>query len=174
MNVSTRFYINPFSGLSRKVQKPKSVTDEYPDGWTDGQAHSYSPPPTPLAGEIRPFEQGSAKFESKYIIKDFFSLKIMYLKILFGKCKAILPRSEWVNSEIRSFRGHFLHVPSQWETMLHCNIVSHWLVAYTKWSLGLNELEELCLSPCCLTSRALMSHSRSCPSRMRAARPQKE
>ena len=24
---------------------------------------------------------------------------------------------------------------SQWETTLHCNVVSHWLSAYTKWSL---------------------------------------
>ena len=26
-----------------------------------------------------------------------------------------------------------------WETMLHCNIASHWLGAYTKWSLKHNE-----------------------------------
>ena len=32
-------------------------------------------------------------------------------------------------------REHFVHAPSQWRTMLHCNIVSHWLGAYTKWSL---------------------------------------
>ena len=25
--------------------------------------------------------------------------------------------------------------PSQWEAMLHCNVVFHWLGAYTKWSL---------------------------------------
>ena len=29
-------------------------------------------------------------------------------------------------------RVYFIHAPSQWETILHCNIVSHWLVAYTK------------------------------------------
>ena len=29
----------------------------------------------------------------------------------------------------------FMHVPSQWETTLQCNGVSHWLGAYTKWSL---------------------------------------
>ena len=29
----------------------------------------------------------------------------------------------------------FLYAPSQWETMLQCNIVSHWLGAFTKWSL---------------------------------------
>ena len=32
-------------------------------------------------------------------------------------------------------RDHFVYPPSQWETTLHCNVVSHWLGAYTKWSL---------------------------------------
>ena len=32
-------------------------------------------------------------------------------------------------------RDHFVNVPSQWETTLHCNAVSHWLCVYTKWSL---------------------------------------
>ena len=32
-------------------------------------------------------------------------------------------------------RDYSLYAPGQWET-LHCNAVSHWLGAYTKWSLG--------------------------------------
>ena len=32
-------------------------------------------------------------------------------------------------------RDQSVHAPSQWETTLHCNVVSHWLGAYTKWSL---------------------------------------
>ena len=32
-------------------------------------------------------------------------------------------------------RGYFVHVPSQWEMMLHCNITSHWLGTCTKQSL---------------------------------------
>ena len=32
-------------------------------------------------------------------------------------------------------RDHFVYAPSQWETTLQCNIISHWLSAYTKWSL---------------------------------------
>ena len=32
-------------------------------------------------------------------------------------------------------RAHSVHAPCQWETTLHCNVVSHWLGAYTKWSL---------------------------------------
>ena len=30
---------------------------------------------------------------------------------------------------------HFVYGSSQWETTLQCNVVSHWLGAYTKWSL---------------------------------------
>ena len=30
---------------------------------------------------------------------------------------------------------HFDYAPSQWETTLLCNVVSHWLGAYTDWSL---------------------------------------
>ena len=29
-------------------------------------------------------------------------------------------------------RVHFVYAPSQWETTLQCNVVSHWLVAYKK------------------------------------------
>ena len=32
-------------------------------------------------------------------------------------------------------RDHFVYAPCQWETTLHCNVVSHWQGAYTKWSL---------------------------------------
>ena len=32
-------------------------------------------------------------------------------------------------------RDHFVNAPNQWETTLHCNVVSHWLGAYTKWPL---------------------------------------
>ena len=34
-----------------------------------------------------------------------------------------------------TLRDHFVNAPSQWEMTLHCNVVSHWLGAYTKWSL---------------------------------------
>ena len=32
-------------------------------------------------------------------------------------------------------RDHSVYVPSQWEMVLHCNTISHWLGAYTEWSL---------------------------------------
>ena len=31
-----------------------------------------------------------------------------------------------------------MNAPSQWETTLHCNVVSHWPGTYTKWSLHLS------------------------------------
>ena len=34
-------------------------------------------------------------------------------------------------------RDHFVYAPSQWEIMLHCNVVSHWLGTCTKWSLNM-------------------------------------
>ena len=42
-------------------------------------------------------------------------------------------------SLIQDGRDHFVYAPCQWETTLHFNVVSHWLGAYTKWSLdGIN------------------------------------
>ena len=32
-------------------------------------------------------------------------------------------------------KDNFVYAPSQWETTLQCNVVSHWLGAYTKWPL---------------------------------------
>ena len=40
----------------------------------------------------------------------------------------------WTNVD---FRDHFVYVPSQWEAMLGCNVMSHWIGAQTKWSLCL-------------------------------------
>ena len=35
-------------------------------------------------------------------------------------------------------RDHFECAPNQWEMMLHCNVVAHWLGAHTKWSLDMH------------------------------------
>ena len=40
---------------------------------------------------------------------------------------------------------HFVYACSQWETTLQCNIVSHWLGAFTKWSL---EKSRECIPGC--------------------------
>ena len=36
-------------------------------------------------------------------------------------------------------RDPFVNAPSQWETTLHSNVISHWLGAYTKWSLHIHD-----------------------------------
>ena len=43
----------------------------------------------------------------------------------------------WINPLVTLciHSDHFVYVPSQWETTLQCNVVSHWLGACTKWSL---------------------------------------
>ena len=40
---------------------------------------------------------------------------------------------DWV-SLLERHRDHIVYAPSQWETTLHCNVVSYWLGAYTKLS----------------------------------------
>ena len=32
--------------------------------------------------------------------------------------------------------GHFVYASSQWEVTLQCNVVTHWLGTFTKWSLS--------------------------------------
>ena len=39
------------------------------------------------------------------------------------------------NGKLDVARDHFVDVPSQYETTLHCNVVSHWLGAFRIWSL---------------------------------------
>ena len=43
-------------------------------------------------------------------------------------------------------RGHFMYAPSQWETTLQCNVVSHWLGAYAEWSLQALRLDSMSFS----------------------------
>ena len=51
-------------------------------------------------------------------------------------CIAIF--AHWNNLMKKSWHGQELSVdvPSQWETTLHCNVISHWLGTYKKWSQG--------------------------------------
>ena len=55
-------------------------------------------------------------------------------------CQLLLPAVHWSLAACHQpwpcyLRDHFVYAPSQWETTLQCNVVSHWLGAYTKWSL---------------------------------------
>ena len=56
-------------------------------------------------------------------------------------------------------RDQSMNAPSQWETTLQCNVISHWLGAYTKWSLRCTcwvwknlyhlEIWQVAQQPCC-------------------------
>ena len=39
------------------------------------------------------------------------------------------------NENLVTDGDYTVYAPSQWETTLHCNVVSYWLGAYTNWSL---------------------------------------
>ena len=44
-------------------------------------------------------------------------------------------------------KDHSVYVPSQWEMALHCKAISHWLGAYTEWSLHHRKCP---METCCL------------------------
>ena len=57
----------------------------------------------------------------------------------------IYPKFQWVYKAKSMFglimlfhpiiSDHFVNAPSQWEMVLYCNAMSHWLGTYTEWSL---------------------------------------
>ena len=51
----------------------------------------------------------------------------LYWPVLMGGINGQEGSTKW--------RDHFMHAPSQWETTLRCNVVSHWLGACTEGSL---------------------------------------
>ena len=51
-------------------------------------------------------------------------------KPLNGSCV-----TKYIPTHPTRLRDHFVNAPCQSETTLHCNAVSHWLGAFTKWSL---------------------------------------
>ena len=63
-----------------------------------------------------------------HIRNDLWLLKDHTYSRLFGYVK-IIARS------LPFSRDHSVYVPSQWETTLQCNVVSHWPVTYTKLSM---------------------------------------
>ena len=63
----------------------------------------------------------------------------------------------WVKLTNAEFRDHFVYAPSQWEMALQCNAISHWLGAYTEWSLWTTTknrkvwIVSTLLQACCMT-----------------------
>ena len=56
--------------------------------------------------------------------------------------------SVFIDMQLLSCRDHFVYAPSHWEMALQCNAISHWLGAYTEWSVNIMKG----ISPC-LVSR---------------------
>ena len=53
----------------------------------------------------------------------------------YAQCWAlVLYMIDWAEN----CRDHFLYAPSQWETRLQCNVISHWLGTYITWTLYRN------------------------------------
>ena len=70
------------------------------------------------------------------------------INVSFHKLRA---RLRWLHCASNG-RDHFVNVPSQWETMLQCNVISHWHRTFTKWSLNgviapVMELPQSCTEP---------------------------
>ena len=52
-------------------------------------------------------------------------------------CNYIWGLTVGVYTLCRVYRYQSVHALSQWDRMLHCNIISHWLAVYTKWPLDI-------------------------------------
>ena len=71
-------------------------------------------------------------------------------------CSVGITSSQWNCDPEFCCRDHFVYAPSQWQIMLQCNVISHWLGAYTEWTLllllwyGDNFVD---VDPCCVYFR---------------------
>ena len=57
---------------------------------------------------------------------------------IYGCNCELLPCICWISYNSVKCRYYFVKAPNQWRMMLHCNIVSHSLGAYSKWSLKMH------------------------------------
>ena len=62
-----------------------------------------------------------------------YMLKAAWNKIMTWSMTALI----FINCYNDTYIDHFVYAPSQWEMPLQCNVIYHWLDAYTKWSLHL-------------------------------------
>ena len=67
---------------------------------------------------------------------DFVCLKFCYSEVplYYGSIQHNIVHST-ILVQVEHSRNHSVYAPSQWETTLQCNVVSHWLNACTEWSL---------------------------------------
>ena len=89
----------------------------------DGVANTLAPGEEPIV-----VETSSSMVQVRYIF---------YIIVYYISSLSLLLRSQYrsVAYTRTIHRDHFVNAPSQWETTLQRNVVSHWLGAYPKWSL---------------------------------------
>ena len=72
---------------------------------------------------------------SIHVIRDWYLNMLssdLFLKELTGNLILLYKRLK-EECSLHTGGGHFVNTPGQWDPTLHCNVVSHWLGAYTKW-----------------------------------------
>ena len=65
---------------------------------------------------------------------DSFFICFLQCRLIFYSSYEIFFSKVLIQYSVLS-KDHFVYASSQWEKILNCNIKSHWLGAYTKWSL---------------------------------------
>ena len=70
------------------------------------------------------------------VMRSFYVLFVVSLnKVIIGTNNRIADDLRYHDFHVTLlYMDQFVYAPSQWETTLYCNVVSHWLGAYTKWS----------------------------------------
>ena len=80
----------------------------------------------------------SCKLIHTYVYES--SLTFMKSSLLLSSVQYFWPTFSICNG---LSRDHLVYAPSWWETMLQCNVVSHWLAALTKWSQDLSSSSKI-------------------------------
>ena len=68
-----------------------------------------------------------------------------------------LTTMSWQNIFLSFSRDLSVYGLSQWETTFHCNVVSHWLSAYTEWSLSSRPIENVLRCVCVINQHQLLT-----------------
>ena len=75
----------------------------------------------------------------------------------------INPNTQQLQSMGLFSTSHSVYVPSQWEMVLRCNVISHWMGTYTEWFLHLQTNAYICaLLVCDLNQIVMAKHGGSC------------
>ena len=88
-----------------------------------------NPPKTGRVPNSQNVSNVLTKIPYTYIMHIVCSVWVHHSAACLAKCPS--PYRSWIR-HVQLYRNHSVYAPSQWDTALHCNAVSHWLGAYTK------------------------------------------